>query len=825
MRLFLTVFGIILWSFLLSQEKADSSPNNGSNGKHFKDTVAINNLLDLSKKYAYEIKDSALFYAQKALSLSQELNIDDKEAFSYLRIGDIWSVNEVFDSAIFYYQESLNIYNSTDNKSRVADLMTRIGYSYYYSGHYDKALEYFTKVVDSYEAQKDKIGLASAYNNLSACYNDLGKTEDAYHYLLLALKINEELEDKEGIAGSLINLGTLESGMGNHQKAIDYYNKAMKYYVEIGSKSGQSMCYNNLGDSYSSLGKYKKALTYFQKSLEIDIELNDDYGIAIDENNIADHYLTLGDTVKALMEFKDVLKFAREKGFNKVISTVSYNLAELYFNKGKYSEAVNFGKLSEKYARLTGTPGDILDAVKILSDSYGKMGDFGNAYKFLKDYQVLYDSLFNAEKSRQILEIEAKYESVKKEQENQLLIKKNEIDRKIKIALTGLLIIALIFIFTLYRLIHIKKKSERKLALQKNFYEKLLGNSQDFIVVVDKEQNIKYISPSIENKIGRKPEDRVGKSVFENVHPDDRKQLKKDFGELVKKKSVNFEFRLSDVSGRYLNMAAYAKNLFDDPNIQGIIVNFWDITEIRKTEKALKLANDTKDKIFSIISHDLRGPISTSKSIVDLVVNEFDNLNKEAIRDLLTSFKPTADATYFLLENLLSWAMNQMGKLKYEPGLNPIKPIVDVNIDLYTSQAESKGITIINAINENFIAWFDRGMIDIVIRNFLSNAIKFTPGGGEVKVDVVETGDFLKVEVSDTGIGMDDHIIRTLFDPDIENKQLSQGTDNEKGAGIGLMLCKEFVELNGGTIGAESQKGKGSVFFFTLPVNKKYFQE
>ena len=113
----------------------------------------------------------------------------------------------------------------------------------------------------------------------------------------------------------------------------------------------------------------------------------------------------------------------------------------------------------------------------------------------------------------------------------------------------------------------------------------------------------------------------------------------------------------------------------------------------------MKIANDTKDKIFSIISHDLRSPISTSKSIIDLVVNEFDSLNKDSIRDLLTSFKPTVDATYFLLENLLSWAKNQMGKIKYEPGLNPVKPIVDANIDLYISHAESKGVKIINAIN------------------------------------------------------------------------------------------------------------------------------
>ncbi len=738
MKWLLTILSLVLWSTLPAQQP---------------DTIAINECLNQSKKFAYSNKDSALYFASEALKLSREFNNESKETSSCTRLGDIWSIHEVFDSAIFYYKLALNIHNANADNKSAAIIMSRIGYSYYYAGQYDNALEFFKKKVDICSTENDKPGLAAVYNDLSACYSDLDKTEEAYNYSLMSLKINENIKDVEGIAGSLVSLGVLKSEMGNNNKAIDYYNEAMKYYVDIGSKTGQSMCFNNLGDSYSSLGRYEEALAYFNKALEIDIELEDDYGIAIDENNIADNYLIMGDTAKALSGFKDVLKFAQEKGFNMVISTCCYNLAEVYYHKANYSEAINYGKLSEEYARLTGAPGDIMDACQILSNSYAKLGKYDSAYEFLKYYGELYDSLFTAEKSRQILEIEAKYESEKKEQENQLLIRKNVVDRRIKIALSGLLVIAIVLIFTLYRLIHIKRKSERELALQKNFYEKLLGNSQDFIVVVDKSQKIKYISPSIESKIGRKPEDRVGENVFKNVHPDDKMELQADFSRILKGNNpVIFEFRLSDASGRYLNMAAYAKKLLDDPNIQGVIVNFWDITEIRKTEQALKMANDTKDKVFSIISHDLRGPISTNKSIIDLVVNEFDNLSKEAIRDLLTSYKPTVDATYFLLENLLSWAMDQMGKLKFDPGLNPVKPIIDANINLYSAQAESKAITIINEITENLIAYFDKGMIDIVIRNFISNAVKFTPKGGEIGVDVKREGNFLKVEVSDTGI-------------------------------------------------------------------------
>jgi len=822
MKLIFTLIIIVFSNAAFSLQSGEVSLNNGFQGNYSKDTVGINKLLDLGKKYAYSDIDSSLYFTNKALKLSQELKNPGKEASSFARLGDIWSIHEVFDSSVFYYHLALDIYKIDVNYKKYASLMTRIGYSYYYEGQYAKSAKFFKEVVEIYSSENDMKGLSSAYNNLSACYSDLGNKEKAYNLLLKGLKINEDLKDVEGIANSYLTLGTLENEMENYKKAIEYYNKAKANYSEIGSTSGISMCLNDLGDTYSSLGEYDKALEYFLKSLKIDTGLNDDYGIAIDENNIADSYLSLRDTAKAFKEFKDVLEFAKGKGFNKVISTCCYNLAEICFNRGNFSNAISYGKISAEYSQLTGTPEDIMDAYKILAQSYEKLGKYNIAYGFLDDYEKLYDSLFTAEKSRQILEIEAKYESEKKEQENRLLIKKNETDKLIKYTLLGLLVVALIFIFTLYRLMQIKKRSERKLEVQKNFYEKLLGSSQDFVVVVDEDSNIKYISTSIENKIGRNPEDRVGKNVFDFVHPNDKKRLQADISELFdKKKPAKFEFRLSDVSGRYLNMAAYAKNMFDDPNIQGIIVNFWDITEIRKTETALKIANDTKDKIFSIISHDLRGPISSIKSIVDLVVNEFDRLSKDEIRDLLTSFKPMADATYFLLENLLSWAMNQMGKLKFDPGLNPIKPIVEANINLYSSLAESKDIAIISSIKENLICYFDKEMIDIVIRNLISNAVKFTAKGGEIGVNVKKKGNFLKVEVSDTGIGIDDTVVSTLFDSDIKNKNISQGTCNEKGAGIGLMICKEFVELNGGIIGAESKKDKGSVFFFTLPVDKQ----
>jgi signal transduction histidine kinase len=235
--------------------------------------------------------------------------------------------------------------------------------------------------------------------------------------------------------------------------------------------------------------------------------------------------------------------------------------------------------------------------------------------------------------------------------------------------------------------------------------------------------------------------------------------------------------------------------------------------EMEKRSKELEQLNQVKDKFFSIISHDLRSPINALAGLMDL-------LDKGAIapHELPTAIKELRvrfNHTRSLMNNLLDWTVLQMDKMNLQAGTVPLHAIVDENIELLGS-IQSKKIKMINSVPENAIGYADSNTINLVIRNLMTNAIKFTNDGGEIAVSAERSGNEWIVSVRDNGIGMNADIQKKLFDK--INPYSTRGTANEKGTGLGLILCKEFVEKNGGRIWVESEEGKGSTFWFTLPM-------
>lgn len=236
---------------------------------------------------------------------------------------------------------------------------------------------------------------------------------------------------------------------------------------------------------------------------------------------------------------------------------------------------------------------------------------------------------------------------------------------------------------------------------------------------------------------------------------------------------------------------------------------------LRNTEHQLRESNQTKDRLFSIIGHDLRAPIGNLKAMLDLVVENGKNIESDKMHELLVMAKRSAGLTFDLLENLLSWSKSQRNLLKYTPEELNLTSLISENILLLNTNAHSKNIKIYNNVPKNVFVKADKNTTTTIIRNLLSNAIKFTPADGQISISAHNFDDeFVEITVKDTGVGIEEEHIPKIFD---ENFHLSTyGTGNEKGSGLGLKLCKEFVENNGGTIRFESKKGSGTSFFFTL---------
>ncbi len=238
--------------------------------------------------------------------------------------------------------------------------------------------------------------------------------------------------------------------------------------------------------------------------------------------------------------------------------------------------------------------------------------------------------------------------------------------------------------------------------------------------------------------------------------------------------------------------------------------------ELRNQRKALEELNATKDKFFSIIAHDLKGPLNQLMGLSDILHAELSTYKDENLHRLADLINDSVKSARSLLNNLLEWARSQTGALLYQPEVLDIGKLVSEIIELNENNAFQKNITIINDVNGSIKAFADANMIRTVLRNLIGNAIKFTDESGTIKITADHQGKSLVVGVTDNGIGIREEDISRLFKVG-ENLNLI-GDSKEKGTGLGLLLSKEFVEMNGGKIWAESELGKGSRFFFSLPV-------
>ncbi len=238
---------------------------------------------------------------------------------------------------------------------------------------------------------------------------------------------------------------------------------------------------------------------------------------------------------------------------------------------------------------------------------------------------------------------------------------------------------------------------------------------------------------------------------------------------------------------------------------------------LMESEKQLKELVATKDKFFSIIAHDIKNPLSIFLNISELLISMFDSLNKEEILSFINDINTSAKNLYNLLENLLNWSRIQTGKIVHQPNIFYINILIENVFNVLEMSFKQKNISFELNIPPTEIAYVDADMFSTVIRNLVSNAIKFTYPDGKIIVYSEDLINFVKISIKDNGTGMSEEEVSRLFR--IDSHQSKRGTNEERGTGLGLILCKEFIEKNNGKISVESQLGKGSTFSIILPKN------
>lgn len=269
--------------------------------------------------------------------------------------------------------------------------------------------------------------------------------------------------------------------------------------------------------------------------------------------------------------------------------------------------------------------------------------------------------------------------------------------------------------------------------------------------------------------------------------------------------------KIDEEKERLLEELEISKEQIEEEAAKMVQINI----QLEQSEQKLQELNAAKDKLFSIIGHDLKNPFYVISSFTEILNDDYDNLSNEERLNFIKTIGETSRFAHKLLENLLKWARSQTGRMEYVPEPLQLKKMVNDSIQLLNSQAQKKNIELSAEMNSAYMVNADKNMLDTVLRNLISNAIKFTHELGTVKVFASEFGKYIQITVADSGIGLSDDDKEKLFRIDVNNSEI--GCSKEKGTGLGLILCKEFVERHEGKIWVESQFGKGSEFKFTIP--------
>ncbi|WP_239530935.1 tetratricopeptide repeat-containing sensor histidine kinase [Muriicola jejuensis] len=624
-------------------------------------------------------------------------------------------------------------------------------------------------------------------------------------------------------------------------KEIRFYNadsllslseKALEYSKKADYTRGQSMAYLRQGDYYSDKGERDAAINNFTKALILSRNMEDNALTLRIINNLATEYSYNGDYAKSLNNYLEGVEMAELKGEKEMLSILNENIAALYESQEDHEQALIFYQKAKKLNDEIGNDISSAETMSNLASLYAEMGKL--------DY-----AMFNVNRSISIFEKHRVMDwlAYAYETKGKVYLKQNKYQWALYWYKQG-------------ELIHQELDDDRgKIHLYNGIAEAYLGQGIDSLSqkyameAYDISNQIKF-PEGIRDcaytlyKINKKNGDfekslafhEIFQDITETLHRTENKKsltLLKTRAEYDQQKQELIEANQKALAKqRGLIYAAIIVLI-----IFAIITFFIKRAEkiqkrlnaelqakkeiLEEHEAALVDSNDTKTKLFSIIGHDLRGPIGSLQGLLQMFSD--GEMTKDEFFQFIPKLKSDVDHIYFTLNNLLSWGNSQMNGATIKPSVFALESLVDDNINLLSELAKSKSIKIVSELSGNTLIWSDSNQIDIVIRNLISNALKFTPDNGMITITAKEKNDLWEVSVRDTGVGMDKVTIEKLFK---KNSNITTyGTNNEKGTGLGLSLCKEMVEKNGGTIWVESVLRKGSTFFFTLPkAEDKYSQ-
>jgi signal transduction histidine kinase/Tfp pilus assembly protein PilF len=585
------------------------------------------------------------------------------------------------------------------------------------------------------------------------------------------------------------NLGVLYSISGDYSSALRYDNMALQQSLDNRDSSNLSVDYNNVASDYYDLGEYDEAYFYFTQSYKIARTQDDSLRMAIALHNVGRVFKELGQYDRALEHLNLSMDMSRRIDD---IEGIPYSLDEIgdvMIRQGEYDSALNILLRSVSLTRAQNLL--ILEPKTLtkLATVHVHAGNYANALSYYDTTFILHEKTGNdfgiaeVELGRgQVYVKQGKYDQAMLSIERSLTLAKQ----------TNARVLVIRGHQTMSGLYELKKDYRNSLA-----YFKQYKQLEDSLFSQDMQEKL------LRDQIRFKTEEKDTEIAALN----EERNLKDD---TIKRQEFVRNILVVVMALSVILLATVYRSGQRRRQINTLLLRHQQEMETRSEE--LERLNQVKDKFFSIISHDLRSPINALAGLLDLL--DKGAVKPEELSRHIHELKSRFNHTRTLLNNLLDWTLLQMDKLNLQPTRIDLRKMVDENIQLLGS-IPNKQIRLHNQVGANTIGFADSNTVNLVLRNLMTNAIKFTNDGGEVVIGADDKGDEWLITVSDNGVGINQEVLNILFDKTAP--YTTRGTANEKGTGLGLILCKEFVEKNGGKIFVESQVGKGSKFSFTLP--------
>lgn len=360
-------------------------------------------------------------------------------------------------------------------------------------------------------------------------------------------------------------------------------------------------------------------------------------------------------------------------------------------------------------------------------------------------------------------------------------------------------------------------KAENQLKESEEKFRSTMEHSADAIFITDQFGKYIYANKNASGMLGYTFEELTSKTFSDISPPDKKSEYYEIFKQVLAGQGIFTEIELLKKDGEYISTDLNAV-LLPDGTIYG---SCRDITQRKNDEKKVRVLNRKlselnadKDRFIAILGHDLKSPFNNLLGLSDILIENLSTLKKKEIEDLAGNINSTARKTYVLLDDILMWARIQQGKMPFSPQYLDMRVICNQVLEILGMAVDNKRISVEYTWKDNIMVFADAQMLKTILRNLISNAIKFTNHQGTIRISAVRTGEKTLITVSDNGMGIDPENLVKLFD--ITEVLSTPGTEGESGTGLGLLLCKDFVETHGGKIWVESIVGEGSQFFVTI---------